>query len=167
MNFLDFKPNNLVQQESMLKNDLKRYCDNNLDIKLCLEYFKQKEYNKIGIDEDTKNYFLIYSFIKNYYVSKMGNPTISEAKSNIAFYASLKNDNFSIIEEWISTTPNISKFFIERYVANINNYSVNPNTLDETRMILQNYHNYFINNNVQNNNTKLLAKKDENKNKNN
>ncbi|MGN0974141.1 MAG: hypothetical protein ACI4OT_05300 [Bacilli bacterium] len=163
MEFLDYNNNNLVQQENILKNDLKKYCNNDLDNKKCMEYFDKKEYEKLGIDEDTKNYFLIYSFIKNYYVSKIGNPTVNEARSNIAFYASLKNRNFSIIEEWIYTNPNINKFFVERYIANISNYKVNINTLDETRMILQNYHNYFISNHVKIEKTKLLAKKDENK----
>lgn len=163
MEFLDYSTNNLVQQENILKNDLKRYCNNNLNRKKCKDYFDKKEYEKIGIDEDTKNYFLIYSFIKNYYVNKIGNPTIYEAKSNIAFYASLKCSNFSTIEEWICTNPNISNFFVERYIANINNYNIQLETLDETRSLLQNYHSYFTSNHIIIEKTKLLAKKDENK----
>ena len=57
MEFLDYSTNNLVQQENILKNDLKRYCNNNLNRKKCKDYFDKKEYEKIGIDEDTKNYF--------------------------------------------------------------------------------------------------------------
>ncbi len=54
----------------------------------------------------------------------------------------------------------IFNFLIERYIANINNYSVDINTLDETRALLWDYHEYFIR---KNNNNKSLKKEKNNK----
>lgn len=132
-----------MQLENSLKYDIQKYCNGEYNYQKCKKYFDKKMYKSLEIEEEMMHFFVISSFIRNYHVSKMGNPTINEARTNIALYASIKAGNFSLIEEFIETNDNIHNFLFDRYIANINNHSVDFNTMDETSSLLHNYHEYF------------------------
>lgn len=78
------------------------------------------------------------SFIKNYYINKIGHPTIQDARMSIALYQSILNGSYETIDI-LAETPNVREFLLKNYIGNFENYKIDNKSYDITRALLHGY----------------------------
>ena len=129
------------QKQQILASDIKKYTQKRSFALGIQRYFEDKTYERIHFTEEDLNEVLIMSFIKNYYVNKIGHPNIKDARMSIALYQSIINNWFETIDS-LSNTENVRDFLLRNYIGNFDNYTIDEETYDFTNMLLKEYVSY-------------------------